>query len=928
MTSGQRPLVAVLLAFAFLSHLPKPTSAQGLTASLAGTVKDQQGGVLRGVVIRLTSTALMTGVEQTMSNERGQWRFPVLPPGQYMLTIELAPKFAAFEEQLSIGAGQMLERSVVLLLAGIAESVDVEATSGIDSLTSGLETRRGPDFIRNIPTRRNSMFPLINSVPGVSPTSPSSGTVNTVSVFGSAVNENAFLIDGTNFTCPCQGVSRAEPIVDVIQEVFVQSMGTSVEFGNIQGGVFNVVTKQGGARFAGEASYYGQSSGFTAQPIVLPVPNGTQPTSGYERARYRDFTTSIGGPVKRDRLWFFSAYQYLRDFDSQPGADPAYPRAYEQDKVFGKLTWRLTPSMQMMQSFHQEQWVNPTTPTRTIPFEATLRADASVPSTTFAHITHVVSDRTVWEARAGKFRLNQDDEPSSGDRTTPAHRDQNTNIVSVNAPQITSLMLDRVTAKAVLHRYASGSLGADHHVKVGTAYERGEHTLLKMFPGGVQYVDVNAGPSQAIFREPSFTGGLFHTGALFASDSFSIKNRITADVGIRYDYNRAISQDLPAVDAEGRETNLVTEGRGTMYAWNLLSPRMGVVLKLDRSDRSLLRAHYGRFYQGVLTGELDPIAPGNAITRTMAYDATTGGYTRLVSEVDPEINLAIDRHTRTPHTDEFSLAFDREITPRVRTSAAYIRKRGDDYIAWIDRGGQYREETRTLPDGTVLPVFALTTPPSERRFFLTNPASQFVRYDGLVVAMEKRMSKGWQASGSYTYSRAYGLQVVGNGAADAAQFSTIARVNALTFGQDPNDLTNATGLMANDRPHIFRATGVVNLPWYGILVAANCQYFSGKPWAATAVVSLPQARDQRILLEPRGTRRLEGQSLLDLRVSKTFSLGPAGRADLIFDVLNLLNDTAAEALASDNRFASTFGRPTQFMDPRRAMIGVRLNLGR
>jgi hypothetical protein len=73
--------------------------------------------------------------------------------------------------------------------------------------------------------------------------------VTTVSAFGSGGNENLFLIDGTNFTCPCAGVSRAEPSVDVIQEVQVQSVGVSAEYGNIQGTVFNVVTKQGGNRF-------------------------------------------------------------------------------------------------------------------------------------------------------------------------------------------------------------------------------------------------------------------------------------------------------------------------------------------------------------------------------------------------------------------------------------------------------------------------------------------------------------------------------------------------------------------------------------------------------------------------------------------------------------------------------------------------------
>jgi hypothetical protein len=905
-----------------LALLAANANAQGLTGSLIGTVQDSQGGVLTGAVVRVTSTSLMSGAMQTSSNDKGQWRFPILPPGQYVLTVELAPGFAVHREELSVGAGETRDRSVVLQLADVAQSIEVEGVSSINAWGSGLETRFGPEYIRTVPSRRFSMFDLIRSTPGVSPTSPSSGTVNTVSVFGSAVNENAFLIDGTNFTCPCQGVSRAEPIVDVIQELHVQSMGASVEYGNIQGGVFNVVTKQGGARLDAETSYYAQPSSLTAQPVVVTATR----TSGYERVRYRDLTASLGGPVKRDRLWFFGAYQYLRDYDSQPGADPAYPRRYEQDKIFGKLTWQLTPSMHLMQSYHQEIWDNPTPPTLATPFVATQALHASVPSMTFADLTHVLSDRTSWEARAGRFVLNQDNDPSSGDRTLPSRRDQITGISSGNASEIGSLMLERITAKAVLHRYASGTLGADHHFKVGTQIERGQHHLLRASPGGVQFVDSRSAPFQAIFRDPWVAGGLFHTAAAFASDSFSA-NRVTADAGIRFDHSRAISQDLPGVDALGYETNDVTNGLGTIYTWNVVSPRLGVTVKIDHSGRTMLRANYGRFDQGVLTGELDPVSPGITTTTTMAYDPTTGGYTTFVSAVDPRINLALDPHTRTPHTDEFSLALDREVTPRLRTSAAYIRKRGGDFIGWTDRGGQYREAPRTLPNGTILPVFELTNSTSARRFFLTNPDNLFVHYDALVVALDKRLSSGWQASGSYTYSRAYGLQAVSNAAADAPQFSTIARPNFLTFGQDPNDLTNAIGRLPNDRPHIFRVNGVMHLPWHGILLAANLQSFSGKPWAATTQVTLPQG-SQRILLEPRGSRRLPSQSLLDWRLSKTLSVGNTGTVDLIFDVLNMLNDSAAEALASDNLSSATLGRPTQFMDPRRAMIGVRLNLGR
>jgi hypothetical protein len=921
--------IAVFTAFfVVLAILPAVTSAQGLTGAVSGTVKDSQGGVLAGAVVRLASASLMTGEVQTTSSEKGQWRFPVLPPGQYVLTVELS-RFARYrEEGLTIGAGASLERAVVLAVAGVADSVTVEASSSLTMRTTGLDARFGENVIRNFPSPRNSMFSVLNNAPGVSPTAPSSRTVNTISVFGSAVNENIFLIDGTNFTCPCQGVSRAEPIVDVIQEVHVQTMGASVEHGNMQGGVVNVVTRQGGARLAAETSYYAQSASLTAQPVIRAVTNGTQPTSGYERVRYRDFTTSVGGPVKRDRLWFFGAYQYLRDYDSQPGADPAFPRKYEQNKIFGKLNWRLAPSLQLMQSFHEEIWVNPPPPTLATPFIATQRQHASVPNMTFGHLTHVLSDRTVWEARVGRFTFDRDDDPNSGDRTTPPRRDQITGTLSGNAPSMGGLMLDRLTAKAVLHRFQPGWLGTDHEFRVGTQVERGEHRLRQIIPGGVQYVDSAGAPFQAIFRAPSIAGGVFITSALFASDSFTLRNRLTVDVGVRYDHSRAINPDLPVVDAEGQETTQFTPGRGTAYTWNAMSPRLGFNLKLDARSRSMLRASYGRFNQGVLTGELDPISPGITPTRTMAFDASTGDYTTLVSLVDPKLNVSLDPNTRTPHTDEFSLAFDRQISSRLRASAAYIRKRGSDFIGWTDTGGQYSPDTRTLADGTVVPVQVLTNGTGSRRFLLTNPDALFMHYDGVVIAAERRLMNGWQASGSYTYSRSHGMQVTSNAVAVEGQFSTIARPPFLTFGSDPNDLTNATGRLPNDRPHVFRATGLVHLPWR-LVVAANLQHFTGRPWAETAQVGLPQG-SQRIMLESRGTsHRLSSQSLFDLRISRTLTAGRAGTIDLMLDVLNLLNETAEEAIQSDNRFAgAAFGRATQFVDPRRAMVGIRVNFGR
>ena len=359
--------------------------------------------MLSAAIVRVLSPALMTGEERTTSNDKGQWRFPVLPPGQYELLVELPPKFKPYRQDgLIMGAGQILERPVVLELIGLAESVTVEASSIASSRTTGLETRFGPDYIRTVPTRRFSMFDLIRSSPGVSPTSPASGTTqHRVHVFGSAVNENAFLIDGTNFTCPCQGVSRAEPIVDVIQEMHVQSMGASVEYRNIQGGVFNVVTKQGGARLAAESSYW-------LSPPASPRSRSKSPWAHcFFRLRARHATgisrRALGGPVKRDRVWFFGAYQYIHDYDTQPGANPTLPRTYEQDKFFGKVTWRPTSSHAGDAQLSSRGLVDPTASRHSRLRSSTTQRVEGLGSEHDLRKSHTCDIRcTMWEARAGR----------------------------------------------------------------------------------------------------------------------------------------------------------------------------------------------------------------------------------------------------------------------------------------------------------------------------------------------------------------------------------------------------------------------------------------------------------------------------------------------------------------------------------------------
>lgn len=549
-----------------------------------------------------------------------------------------------------------------------------------------------------------------------------------------------------------------------------------------------------------------------------------------------------------------------------------------------------------------------------------------MPAITFGHLTQTLSANTVWDLRVGRFVYTQDDESPERDPAIPSRFDRMTGVTSGAPARLTGVTVIRTTAKATLSHYWPSLLGADHQWKVGGQVERGEHSATAVTPTGTRFVDNDGQPFQSVSADPSNVGGASLTLSAFASDAITIGDRLTIGAGLRFDHSRAISQDLPALDAHGQHTDQIVPGLGTVYVWNIVSPRSGAVLKLSADGRTVLRASYGGFSQGVLAGELELFHPGATPVTTRAFEGVTGDYSRLVSVVDPIRNLDLDRRTRAPRTDEYSVGVDREIGRHLAVAAAYVHKDGRHFIGWTDVGGQYIEATQTLPDGRSVPVFRLTSPAAGRLFRLTNDERYFLTYHGVVLALEKRRSHGWQAFGSYTRSKAYGLQASSGTSAAGAQTSTVGPPNALVFGRDPNDLIKATGRVPNDRPHLFRLMGSVEVPRTGLVIAANLQHFTGKPWTASTPIGLPQG-DVRILLESRGSRRLSSQTLLDVRLSRALSFRRLGRIEVLVDVLNALNDPAEEALATDNLFGPTFGRGVAFVDPRRAMVGIRLNLG-
>jgi hypothetical protein len=182
---------------------------------------------------------------------------------------------------------------------------------------------------------------------------------------------------------------------------------------------------------------------------------------------------------------------------------------------------------------------------------------------------------------------------------------------------------------------------------------------------------------------------------------------------------------------------------------------------------------------------------------------------------------------------------------------------------------------------------------------------------------------------SYTLSEATGLITsngVGPTSASVSQTTAAFAGSRANFGRDPNDLTNAEGNLLNDRTHMFRLQTAYEIPNVDILIGAAFQYLTGKPYGGKATgIRLPQGSRQ-IYVDPLGAFRLSNQVLLDLRISKIFHSGDGNRRiEVLADILNLGQEKAEESILTLNRYSENFLGPNTYIDPMRAMIGIKLH---
>jgi carboxypeptidase family protein/TonB-dependent receptor-like protein len=914
----KRAFVGVLLALG----LAMPAAAQRTTGEIIGRIVDESGSVLPGVTVTLRGAGV-AGAPTVVTSDTGTYRFPVLPPGTYSVEYTL-PGFSTLKrEEIPVAVGATVELNVSMKVGALEESITVSGESPVVNVVSSeVSTTYNRQWVESAPVKRFSYFDLINSAPGVSATSNVGQATNAQSL-GNSTNENSYQIDGTDIS------STPWVSTDAVEEVEVLQLGASAEYGNVQGAVFNIVTRMGTNQFHGDGAFYLQTDGMTGRNTTDSV-DGKLP---YHRDRYRDGSVQAAGPFIRDKFWFFGSLHYQRDWDSQPGVDPKTPALNDSRRVFWKFNYRITPNHQLMHGYHNDYYFIPTVASSfTAPSSIDLsHGDNPTPNLVY---TGVLSDKTLIEARYSGFYLHSSVDPNEPgqQRVGPRFEDQDTGQITGDITSWQENRSWRYGLQAKLSHVTGEVLGGTHDLKVGFQYVgHGADTVTGNNDLFLTYKNTGR-PTTGTTQLPYHASSTASSVGTYVDDTYRLGN-VAINLGLRYDYSKGMFPGLPFLDASGNPTGKMSPANDDVYQWNTFSPRVGINYKVNDSGKTVVKAHYGRYYKLLEAAEFRPAVP--TVTTSFNFTLDAAGNPVNISPV-AAANLRIDPNFKSPYNDQFIAQVEQQLVANLGLQVNYVHKYGQDYGGWQDIAGVYTQvpyidNQGVDATGQTVMVYRLISNPADRVFLQTNPAGMYMRYNGATFALTKRMSHNWQGVVSLVLSKAEGRL------ASSARFNPRTNQSSLAtaptggaqFGREtagPNDFVNTDGRLIGDRPVVAKAQLLYRFPW-GIQVTGNLQHQTGRFYSRSVRVGglgFPAA--VQINMEPNtGDRRVKDINLFDTRVQKTFALpGSPVRFDVFGDALNLTNSAQFESVASSLGTATSFGVGTTYIPPRRLMLGAKI----
>lgn len=862
-----------------------PASAQEMRGSIQGVVKDSSGGVLPGVTVEAKSPSLV-GVQTTVTDTDGVYRFPSLSLGKYTVSANLQGFGPAKVDNVDLSTpGATLKIELTLSVAGVnvAETVkgeppliDVKANAATSSVSS--------DIIDLIPKGRNFTSAL-TQIPGTNNESRFGG----IMIDGASASENRYVVDGMDTTNLRTGVSQKDVITDFIQNIQVKQSGYNAEFRAATGGVISAITKSGGNVYHGDAGTYYSSNAFLGKirQTLRALPSDASKAEYIVTPRDKNTYTvdpvfDIGGPIFKNKVWFFAGYNPSFNRGERtvtwvtPGTNPA-TQTFNVETPYDRTanynaTSQLTKSVRARFTGSNERvrgqlGLPGIEPNGTSTSNATLfnprstkRGDSFVDSYS-GTIDWVANNKFFVALQGGYFGYGSHDAGAAFfPGTVRTFGQSNVGLAGVPADlQHISGYTDNITNSFNVHdNYGRiivdanatwfGRWKGDHAVKFGALYERlsndadsGQQGTNINFSWGSSYTKLSGGTAKGTYGyytvSQQFTKGAIHSNnyGVFAQDAWTVNNKLTVNYGVRLE-----QETVPSYRAENPSL---------VFGWGeKIAPRVGFAYDITGDSRWKAYGSWGQFYD-VFKLELPRGAWGAERWIQYMYTLDTPNWTtidcsgvpgatpacpgtfieqndrRHVSNGQGLDNL-VDPNLKPVKTGEMTLGLDHELGRSLSIGLRYAHK-------WFIRT---IEDVGVIVDG-IGEVFYIANPAEGlgksplKADSLGNQVPDTPKpvrkYDGLELSVKKRLSSNWQATTSFLVSRLWGTYSGLANSDEGTRLSPgVTRMYDglyMSFDQAGNIIY---GRLQSDRPYQFKLQSSYRFKW-GTDVGVNFQATSG-----------------------------------------------------------------------------------------------------
>lgn len=915
-------LTTILLAAALLATA-EPVGAQAPTGSIAGRATSSDGQPLPGVRVSVTSPNLQ-GQRFTITSENGDYLLALLPPGSYATVFELEG-FQRVQRMQNIAGTQNVVLDVTMALGGVNVSVDVVGDAQASVETARVATNFKQELMAALPSNRTVDAALL-----MAPALHATGPRGAYTINGSQSYENLYTLNGAIINENLRGLPMTPYIEDALQEVTVATSGVSAEYGRFSGGVANAITKSGGNIFSGSfrtslandswRSYTPfESKQLVSNPAQQLKLDKTVPT----------YETTFGGPILKERLWFFSAMRRQRQEATRTTAGTAisYVRTNDEKRYEGKLTYTARPGHAIQGSYLQQDQVLRNNSGFNVMDLASLTDQGQPQDLYSVHYTGVVRPNFFLEAQYSARHL-------AFTKVGATTRDliDGTMILDISrgfrfwSPTFCSGSTCHgdeqrnnsnfvVKGSSFLSTRASGS----HHIVFGYDYfndniwantrATGSDYRIRasssVFSNGVvypQFIPGTAATSTAIDWNPIqllSEGSNLRTHSLFANDTWRLGDHITLGLGIRLDKNRAtdgagqnvgdelsMSPRLSAVWDPAADGRWAVSGSFARYVMALTSNLAGSTTAAGNA------ATFRWFYQGpaINADPTGPLVDTRAALRQLFdwFNANGGTGRRPYAFASvPGVNMKMLEPLKSPYSDEYAGGISRALGTRgtVRVDGVY-RQYKNLYSMRTDMNtGRVID-----PFGTSFDLNVVENTDDVRR-----------RYVALITQGSYTGGARTTVGGNYTLSRAYGnVETETLGGPSGASVNSFPEYRRAAWNYPDGDLS----IDQRHRARAWATYAVPVAPSAGSLTFGLVQQVgSGVPYGAMGLVNprafvtnpgyvTPPAAIE-YFFTARDAFRTETTYRTDVSVNYSHRLPGGGRAnpEVFFhgEVLNLFN---------------------------------------